>query len=1591
MVGFEGHHQIVARVLDEVDALPNVRVWCHQFSAVIPRTERAQLVIDGGSSSGAHRVYPVWPASVRLNTTPAEGIAGRLVYVGKGSIAEVPPRGLRGQIAVMELASGEGWRRAAQAGAAAVLLLDSDEVTQQDAAEHFLRLPVSVPRFCVPQGSLADVLRRSGKVTGRLLCKASWVEVQATNIYALVRPAKGAPLCKALAIAAPLDSAGVAPALAPGADAAVDAAMALTALRHFAEDPPARPLLFAFLDAQAICQLGVRQMLGALAVPQEEREESLKKEQRTRRKYQKAHDLLLELEQSGDALSGLHMSRYKDLQRYVKDEVDQDVVVIDAELQTLRLKAVDAEGEEKEQILPRIEKLVADRSRLHAARTQMLTGRTARPNLSALADSLWRRARARIWAQMRDSESVFQRAKARDRLRQEVMEELGLEPDDSPQGPIAFLLGLDLSDGGAAAGPSRFCHFLRKDETVNSTALKSWIRAATTGDGDSIWPDSEMAAVNLAPFEGLATADAQTVGYVGTLTSPASGFAVPAVTWATLDAPRPRVDTPGDRAENLDWSRLDPQIRATFTLLRALASDPSFAEDASPVSTRWSRVRGVVLDVSPGIPVPRLPMVGYIVTLATGYARPEQVVLHPYYKPVPGIRRLEFRFTGSDGRFLFEFLPVSNLVHRSPSWCNVCMQAYKLAEDGRIVRAIDYRRTGRGVRLSTTIRDGYKTNGLRGVAFTCQEISVLGLRDARFLLPLAAVGLFDARSLSTPKRSNVTIHDGMLSCQLEPDVRWQAVYRAGITRNRMALLNMADPKQNPHLDVRELGRGFPMGRPLPLDPVYQAARDWFRLDGQRLAEYRRAGITSEPVNALRKRTAYLLAEADGALQRDDGAAFERAVGAAMANEFRAYHAVLDTASDVVRGAVFLLLVLVPFAYAMERLLVASPRIYRQIIGMALFFAIMTAVLWSFHPAFKISSQPLTVIMAFGIIFMSLLVTSMVYRKFSSELEKVRSGRAEESGAKTSRLGVLTTALRLGIANMRKRKLRTALTGLTVVLITFALLCFVSTSRYFGSREYVLDAKARFTGVLVRHVGPLAIPDAAVAQIQNTLERRQDIVPRRWWVRPEPNWRLYARNPAGGQQVEFRAALGLVGDEAKVTAVAEVCPNWKRFAAGGGCYMDREHARELEVEPGDPLVVAGQRLELIGVFDGPQFDRTVLDLNGRPMTPADFAALSTSEINDIRGTSLDRLARQQETGSGLDPDEGLVQLPSASVIILPAAMLHKGLRYCDLRRLAVAARDGTEAQTIARKLAERFAFMVFYGTRGDNVRVLASSPLLPTAPTSLIIPLAIGGLIIFNTMLSSIAERRREIYVYTSIGLAPIHVAFLFLAEAMTYGLMGSIFGYVVGQALATALSHLGWLGGLTLNYSGGRAVLIMLMVLGVVMVSSLVPAYLAGRLAAPGTDRTWHVPSPVGDMISDALPFTVTSKAANGVAAFLYEYLDAHREGSIGRFGTDDLRAFRTETEGLSALGIEATVWLTPYDLGIHQQIRLVIRATADEDVYAIHIELRRASGPVGTWHKLNHVFLGDLRRQLLGWRKLTAERVLRYLSEGERVLAAAT
>jgi hypothetical protein len=262
-------------------------------------------------------------------------------------------------------------------------------------------------------------------------------------------------------------------------------------------------------------------------------------------------------------------------------------------------------------------------------------------------------------------------------------------------------------------------------------------------------------------------------------------------------------------------------------------------------------------------------------------------------------------------------------------------------------------------------------------------------------------------------------------------------------------------------------------------------------------------------------------------------------------------------------------------------------------------------------------------------------------------------------------------------------------------------------------------------------------------------------------------------------------------------------------------------------------------------------------------------------------------------------------------------------------------------------------------------------------------MVIAALIVLNTMVGSVYERKREIAVYTSIGLAPLHVAFLFVAEALAFAVLSSVLGYLLAQTSAKLLSGTALWSGMTANYSSLSGVAAMGLVILVVLISVIYPAKVAADIAIPDVNRTWSLPQPVGDEMTLVLPFLVRITEQRCIGGYLCDYFTVHRDVSHGLFSSGEVSAaFSCPVEpGRPAhpgppecLMLCATVWLAPFDFGIKQKVHLDFCPSSEvTEFLEIRVRIVREAGEAGAWRRMNKAFLNDLRKQLLVWRSIDA------------------
>jgi hypothetical protein len=581
-------------------------------------------------------------------------------------------------------------------------------------------------------------------------------------------------------------------------------------------------------------------------------------------------------------------------------------------------------------------------------------------------------------------------------------------------------------------------------------------------------------------------------------------------------------------------------------------------------------------------------------------------------------------------------------------------------------------------------------------------------------------------------------------------------------------------------------------------------------------------------------------------------------------------------------------------------------------------------------------------------------------------------RTTVHSADVSRFGTVMAAVSMGISTMRRRPVRTILTTVTVILLTFSILSFAS-----------FDAQG---GILRRHAGPATesrciflhhalwstLPDRLLDVARHLGGDSAAVTARRWLSATSyaeaQTFRLLLSDEETSRSGQVDA---LVGIEA---ADLEAQPDLKRCfpsaASGAGLdpadiYLPSAVAERIAVTNGAPLLLRGKRFRFAGAFDDKGLTR-FLQVDQSPLFPVNYgdesmAVQAQAGVGQSEAKALELANLQAE--SAFLPYCNAAQV---AVVHSEAARVLGGR----LVALGIYPKESSEILPLAERIARACPAPLFATLTDGVYRLYFTTVLTTSGMSSLVIPIILGGLIVFGTMLGSVTDREKEIYAFSALGLAPAHIATLFFAEASVYAVVGGLGGYILAQVVAYTLA---WLSTFTaigvpaMNYSSTNAIFAILVVMATVLLSTVYPAIVGSRSANPGVARAWRLPRPSGDEWKFAFPFTVSEYDITGVMSFLHEHFGNFSDCSLGVFLAEGTRI---RAEGRT-LRLESRVATAPFDLGVTQEFRLTSRPSEIEGVDEVHIEILRLSGTRGDWQRTNRPFISDLRRQFLIWRSL--------------------
>lgn len=663
---------------------------------------------------------------------------------------------------------------------------------------------------------------------------------------------------------------------------------------------------------------------------------------------------------------------------------------------------------------------------------------------------------------------------------------------------------------------------------------------------------------------------------------------------------------------------------------------------------------------------------------------------------------------------------------------------------------------------------------------------------------------------------------------------------------------------------------------------------------------------------------------------------------------------------------YYLWLLLPFAFFIERLLFAyEDRRKQTLVRLAIFLGCVLLLYFN-HPAFYGNVEPWKLV---GWLIVLDLVLTLLAPRVSNEFnrftknvrEKLQHERRHQIDV--SRTTALVMAFLLGVANMRRRRVRTLLTCATLVILTFSVLAFVSFQSDLGYNIIPVDGAPTYNGILVRDANleplPVVMHDIAL----DYMEDSSLLAARAWLYTPGSN--INVRSSRGTHNVN--AVLGLSENERNVTGVDGTIAQGRWFAAGEAkvAIIPQSFAADHNISLQDAIDVGGTQFTVIGILDEQKFEG-VTDLDGKALLPR-----TARTITDEMGYMM---VYEQQVSA-----KDMIIVPYPYVLELGG----------NLQSIALKAEGSTSPMKMRDDLVIRMPYALYVGEGDTTKGYLLTNLLTVEGMENLVMPMIIVGLIVLNTMLGSVYERHREIGIYSSVGLSPLHIGGLFFAESVVYALLGAVSGYLAGLLATRAIVTFNLLPGLILNYSSFSTLYTMGAVMGVVMLSSIYPSVMASRIAVPKIERRWKLPHMSGDRSELELPFVFSKSEALGGLVYLKSVFDGATDKTyqFGSIVESSLKA--VEMKHGEGYELMMKVHLAPYDLGINQLVWVYMIPRPGAEVFDIKIYLEKLTGDTPSWNRSNRPFLTEMRKQCLVWRTMSPEVKHGYTIKGEKLFVA--
>jgi len=697
--------------------------------------------------------------------------------------------------------------------------------------------------------------------------------------------------------------------------------------------------------------------------------------------------------------------------------------------------------------------------------------------------------------------------------------------------------------------------------------------------------------------------------------------------------------------------------------------------------------------------------------------------------------------------------------------------------------------------------------------------------------------------------------------------------------------------------------------------------------------------------------------------------------------------------DAASTVTFLAALLLPFVFLAEKLLFGWQGFKRlaSFLGLFSFFAVAFYLL---HPGFALASSPLMIIIGFSTLVLSAPLLIIVFRYAGAFITAIRLERLGKHEAEISRISEVGHAFLTGVEHMRKMRLRTVLTLVSITIMVAALCNLTSISAIRVTQPspyyaYPPDKKPLYEGIYIHKYtwgyGAYAIPEELVgllkAKYGADTPYQAKIAPRAWrytiykdskmgpdqeyegeyWRGKSVGFRVYYN----GKNITVPVLWGLTPEEWDLGwPEPYLAGEWFVTGLRSTIILNDDQARALGINANETVekgiypevTFEGATYRVIGILEGAG---PILDLDMESaygvLTPG-FTPIMTYELPTPMYKTHVKLT------------ECLI-MHYEDVIALGGNTASVSMKLADPK----------DTPSVAEEVFTLLSDYQVYFAVGREIKLyIRGLQLTVWGLQYQIIPMAVVALALFNIMLGTVHERRREIATYGTVGLSPLHIAFMFLAESAVYALLGGIIGYLFAFLQGKIFGA--FIPGIMLNYSSSWVVISVGAAMAATLISSIYPIILASRLVTPSLERAWKVPTkPKGDVWEVPLPFYASgAEEAGGIIAFLREYVEPHLLKDAPEFSVANIRTAKGEMEGRPYAELSMDMRLFPYEMGIAHKASIYM-LQVEPTRWESRLVIRRTGGAMKEWERLSRNFMDLVRKQLLLWRTMSPVEKMRY------------